>query len=115
MQLREMVVKRVRQARRRCDLSQAQLAERCGLSTETISRIERSRFEPALTTIVAIAKALDLPTDALLGVDDVDATAPRARSALTRQLTSAIAALDEETQVALLKLVEHLRRRDRRR
>lgn len=58
----------VRQERERVGLTQAQLAEASGLSDETVRRVELGKkFEPSLSTLVAIADALGLQVDRLLG------------------------------------------------
>lgn len=57
---------RVRMLRDRRALSQQELAREAGLSTETISRIERARYHPTLDTMVKIAKAFGLTLVGLL-------------------------------------------------
>jgi transcriptional regulator with XRE-family HTH domain len=48
-------IKKLRIAKK---LSQAALAERVGLSREYINKIEAGRYDPPLSTINALAKAL---------------------------------------------------------
>jgi transcriptional regulator with XRE-family HTH domain len=57
-------VRRIRQAK---GLSQAQLAERAGLSREYVNKIEAGRYDPPLSTINALAKALGVKATELLG------------------------------------------------
>jgi transcriptional regulator with XRE-family HTH domain len=56
----------VREFRKTRGLSQAILAENAGLDRKTISRIENSRYSPSLTSLFAIAKALDVEPKELL-------------------------------------------------
>lgn len=56
----------VRAERARKGLTQLQLAVKTGLSTETISQIERGIANPALNTILSIALALDVDLNTLL-------------------------------------------------
>lgn len=48
-------------------LSQAELAARAGISRQSLGAIEAGRVDPALSVVSAIAKALDLSLDALVG------------------------------------------------
>jgi len=44
-----------------------ELAEKSGISGGAISRLERGETDPRLTTLVALAKGLDVGLDVLLG------------------------------------------------
>jgi len=57
----------VRKARRDRDLSQEALADEAGLSAKHIGEIERANKDPRLTTVLKIARALDLRSGELLG------------------------------------------------
>lgn len=115
MAVRETLATNVRAARDRAGLSQAALAERCGVSTETISRVERGRFEPAMTTVVAIASALGVSIDGLVGSGQPDQRPQAPKSPLAGRLVTVASMLDDSTQAALLAFVEQLAKRDRRR
>ncbi|MBI5482172.1 MAG: helix-turn-helix transcriptional regulator [Deltaproteobacteria bacterium] len=104
---------RVRQARERAGLTQAALAERAGVTDETIGRLERGAFEPALSTLVAVADALDVDLDSLVRPKGGSAATARegpvpAGSALTRRLVLGFEVLDPEAQRLVLRLVERL-------
>jgi transcriptional regulator with XRE-family HTH domain len=60
----------VRLARNRAQLTAAQLAELCGVSEQTILRIERGDNDPSLSTLRAIATGLRVDVATLLGPDD---------------------------------------------
>jgi transcriptional regulator with XRE-family HTH domain len=47
-------------------LSQAALANRAGLSREYVNKIEAGRYDPPLSTINALAKALGVKVSALV-------------------------------------------------
>jgi transcriptional regulator with XRE-family HTH domain len=51
---------KVRLRRHELDLSQEKLAERAHCHATSISRIEKAEFDPRLTTILKLAKALHL-------------------------------------------------------
>jgi DNA-binding XRE family transcriptional regulator len=57
----------LRKARIRLDLTQATVAHETGLSTRGYQKIENGEADPQLTTVTAIASALNTPISALLG------------------------------------------------
>lgn len=57
---------RIAQLRRSKGLSQAALAQALGLSTSAIAMYEQGRREPSVSTIIALADALDVTIDYLL-------------------------------------------------
>lgn len=61
---------RLREARDRRTLTQAELAQRAGLQTSAISHFESGRRNPSFDNIRRLADALDVTTDYLLGRDD---------------------------------------------
>lgn len=95
--LPRVVAERIRARRRTLGLSQAALAERADVSTELVSRIERQRCLPSITTLIAFANALDSSPNELLGFDP-----PRASR-------------DMEELTAMLRSLPAARRRDIRR
>jgi len=62
----------VRLARVENDLTQAQLAERAGVTRQTIGLIEAGRFNPSLKLCIAIAKALNKTLDDLFWIEEED-------------------------------------------
>ena len=57
---------RLKKARERALLTQEELAERAGIGTATLNRIERDRVEPHFRTIRKLAKALGVDPAELL-------------------------------------------------
>jgi transcriptional regulator with XRE-family HTH domain len=58
-----MTLRKLRQAKK---LSQAALAKLAGLSREYVNKIEAGRYDPPLSTINALAKALRVKAGRLL-------------------------------------------------
>lgn len=58
-----MMLKKIRTMKK---LSQAALAERAGLSREYVNKLEAGRYDPPLSTINALAKALGVKVGRLL-------------------------------------------------
>ena len=56
-------LRKVRQARK---LSQAALAERAGFSREYVNKIEAGRYDPPLSTLNSLAKALRVKVEELV-------------------------------------------------
>lgn len=57
----------IRTAREDKNLNQSQLAAKAGISQATVNYLETGKRKPGFTTIVKIAKVLDLNLDDLTG------------------------------------------------
>ena len=55
----------IKRLRLKKGLSLAEVADRAGLHREAVARIERPGYDPRASTLVAIARALDVPVCAL--------------------------------------------------
>lgn len=60
-----MILNRVREARLNAGLTQEQLAERCGVSRQTIIALEKNGYELSLGFALRICRELGAPTEAL--------------------------------------------------
>lgn len=60
----------LRKARRDRDLSQEALAHEAGLSAKHVGEIERANKDPRLTTVLRLARALELRSGELFGALD---------------------------------------------
>jgi putative transcriptional regulator len=70
----ERLVNRLKVERARLDLTQAELAERAGVTRKTINTIENGVFVPSTLLALRIAKVLGRPVEALFGIEtDEDA------------------------------------------
>lgn len=110
---REQFAETVRENRKMAGLSQAALAEAVGVSTETISRLERGAFEPSLSTACAVAAVLGKSLDALIGEDGGKVGSPnrRDRSPILEQLIAQLEELPPAAHRALLKVVQLIPRK----
>jgi len=63
-------VSKVKLARVQSDLTQAQLAEKAGVTRQTIGLIEAGKFNPSLRLCLAIAKALNKTLDDLFWIEE---------------------------------------------
>ena len=60
---------KLKAARAAMDLSQEQLADRCNVSRQTISAIEKGDYNPTINLCIAICKALNKTLDELFWTD----------------------------------------------
>jgi len=60
------VAKNIARRRRQLGLTQAQLAERLGIETETLSRFERGKHAPTLRNLIRLAELLQTTVADLL-------------------------------------------------
>jgi transcriptional regulator with XRE-family HTH domain len=58
---------KLKRLRERRYLTQRELAEKAGISADTIVKLEQDRWEPRLRTIRKLAEALDVHPDELTG------------------------------------------------
>lgn len=66
--------KKMKLARVSCDLSQEQLAERVGVTRQTIGMIETGKFNPSLQLCIAICRALGKNLNDLFWEENEDET-----------------------------------------
>lgn len=57
---------RIRQYRKRANLTQEKLSEKIGITPKHLSKLEAGRHNPHFDTIILLAKELDVPIDAFL-------------------------------------------------
>lgn len=70
MNVAEQVSRNIVKARRSAGLSQTHLAHRLRTASQEISRLESGRVCPRLTTLLRVARALDVPlTDLVQGIE----------------------------------------------
>ena len=60
---------KLKAARAEKDLSQADLAEKVGVSRQTISAIEKGDYNPTINLCIRICKVLERTLDELCGVE----------------------------------------------
>lgn len=71
MRVRSLIAERVRSRRKALGLSQEQLAERAGLSSNYLARLELAWNSPSLGTLISLADALNLrPADFLTSEEE---------------------------------------------
>jgi transcriptional regulator with XRE-family HTH domain len=92
-------------------LTQARLAEEADKSLDAISSLERGKYRPTLETLLAVARALEVPIAALLEGDRAD-NPKRAR--LLAALVAAGRSLSDADLETAVEQVNALGRRRKR-
>lgn len=94
-----LAVKEIRKAK---GMTQAELADATGRSTDAISQIERGVSVPSVDTLVSLTKALSTSVDQLLVIDS---NVPRARSARLAKAYALLSELpDAELEIAIRQI-----------
>lgn len=57
---RQFIAKKIKSARKKANLTQSELAEKIGISSKQLSRIEMASFIPSLMTFLKILKVLEM-------------------------------------------------------
>ncbi len=92
----------VRQLRLGQSLTQEQLAERCGLSADTIRRVENGSLSPSLMTLSKMAGGLTMSLSSIFaGLEGQDGEH-------TRQLVDLISSRSERQQRTALRVIRAL-------
>ncbi|WP_421590756.1 helix-turn-helix domain-containing protein [Shinella sp. M27] len=95
----------VKELRRVKNMTQADLADAIGRTTDAISQIERGVNVPSLETLLSLSRGLAVPIETMLGIDSlVDGS--RERRALVRQGTALLSSLSDEKLGLAIGLLE---------
>ncbi|MBT8768727.1 helix-turn-helix domain-containing protein [Metapseudomonas boanensis] len=101
-ELAELVGQAIARQRARCELSQEQVAERLGIGSEAVSRIERGIVMPNVERLVELAAIFGCETADLL-------TAGSSRPAdQTRRLYDLLSRLEAQDRELVMDMVERL-------
>ena len=66
----EHIQLRLREAIKQSSLTQKELANKIGVSFQTVSKYMRNNIFPALDTFAKICKVLDVKSDYILGIEE---------------------------------------------
>lgn len=101
-QLAELVGQAIAHQRARCKLSQEQVAEKLGIGSEAVSRIERGIVMPNIERLVELARVFDCETADLL---TQGSSHPKDQARRLNELLSRLEASDRDF---LMEVVERL-------
>lgn len=100
---------RLREARERANLTQAELADRSGVPAAAISHFEGAKRKPSFANLRKLADALGVTIDFLLG----RAAKEEAAGAEAQQLFRAYSGLPSNDREVIAKVIEALRSRQK--
>lgn len=97
---------RIAEARVKHDLTQEELAEKISKTSQFISNIETGKRKPSLSTLLNIAKVLNLSLDYLIYDNDIE---EKIRDDIyMKQIYKQLESLDDEKKNKLLDIVEYI-------
>ena len=62
---------RIAEALKQTNMSQKEIAEKCGIHPSCLTQYKKGESEPTLSTLFALCKVLDVTSDYLLGLSDI--------------------------------------------
>ena len=65
----ERLANRIKEKRGELGLTQAELAERCGVTRKTVNTVENGIFVPSTLLALKLAKALSVPVEQLFSIE----------------------------------------------
>jgi putative transcriptional regulator len=65
----ERLANGIKEKRGELGLTQAELAERCGVTRKTVNTVENGVFVPSTLLAIKLAKALNLPVEQLFWIE----------------------------------------------
>jgi putative transcriptional regulator len=66
----ERLANRIKEKRGELGLTQAELAERCGVTRKTVNTVENGVFTPSALLAIKLARALNVPVEELFWLED---------------------------------------------
>ena len=103
-----MLGKRIKQLRKANNLTQADLAERIGVSLGAVKHWEQGRGEPNAAALIAIAVLFNVSTDYLVGRSALSSLVIEDES--TQKIIEVVNDLPQEHREALLQYAELLKK-----
>jgi len=70
--MKDRIVNQIKEHRLRLGLTQEELAEKAGVSRQSINSIERGRYTPSLPLALRFARVFNCPTDELFKLQEVE-------------------------------------------
>ena len=97
---------RIAEARIKYNLTQEELGEKIGKTSQFISNIETGQRKPSLPTLLNISKILNLSLDYLVYDDDIDKEIKE--NIYMKQIYKQLESLNDEKKNKLLDIVDYI-------
>lgn len=105
---RSAIGERIAQARQRADISQRELAERLGVTQQSVAALERRTSVPRGDTIQKLTAILGVSANELLGIEEAKPDTKARAGGRLQQAFEAVAKLPRRQQVKIAEVVEAL-------
>lgn len=102
------IQEKIRKLRTRRRWSQAELAERLGVSTGHVSRLENGRYQPSIELLKKLAAELQVSTDFLLDDEAGDFKPVNLENRPLAQRIEMLESLDPDEKDAVIKIIDGL-------
>lgn len=97
---------KIAEARIKYNLTQEELAEKIGKTSQFISNIETGKRKPSLTTLIELSKILNLSLDYLIYDNNIDKEIKE--NIYMKQIYKQLKSLDDEKKNKLLDIVDYI-------
>jgi len=105
-QLFKVLGARITQARKAHELTQQQLASQIGIAQQTLAHYEGGRLRPPVPTLIALAQALGLSLDDLLGQPAARTGSKRGPTSKLQQQFEAVSLLPKAKQRLVSEMLD---------
>lgn len=106
--LHAAIGRRVKEARQRLGITQAELADRLDMEEQSVRSIESGRRGLSMESLHRVAHALRVPAPTLVGAVDGDAS-----SVIGREIAELVSSMSQKWQRTTLKIVREIHRQQR--
>jgi transcriptional regulator with XRE-family HTH domain len=98
-------IKKLRKAKR---FTQGELADKVGISSNHLSRLERGVFQPSIEVVKRLASELDVDVDGLLSEEDDSSPAVSIKNRELSERVKMIDQLEPEDQQAIMRVIDSM-------
>ncbi|WWR15753.1 helix-turn-helix domain-containing protein [Lachnospiraceae bacterium JLR.KK008] len=102
---------RIKQQRKRKDLTQPQIKELTGISSGTLSDIENGKTLPAALSLIKLSKALECSIDWMLTGESLQQEDPAFLAPLEEELLTGFRELSEDDKEEMISILQMKRRK----
>lgn len=102
---------RIKQQRKRKDLTQPQIKDLTGISSGTLSDIENGKTLPAALSLIKLSKALECSIDWMLTGENLQQEDPAFLTPLEEELLTGFRELSEDDKEEMISILQMKRRK----
>jgi transcriptional regulator with XRE-family HTH domain len=99
---------KIKDVRKKRGLSQGELAEKIGISTPHMNRLEKEKYQPSIQVVSKLAGVLEVSVDYLLSDEDGPIQEVKIQNKPLAEKIKLIDSLDQEDQQALSRVIDSM-------